>query len=64
MFVHKEKRNLIHFYMLYNYVGICTQQNSYSIGHLLGTVATQRLDSDGVVTVDNCRQHGDHAPPW
>ena len=30
-----------------------------SLSHLLGTVTTQCLDSDGVVTVDNCRQHGD-----
>ena len=37
-----------------------TQQNSYSISHLLGTVTTQWLDSDGVVSVVNCRQHGDH----
>ena len=37
-----------------------TQQNSYSISHLLDTVTTQWLDvdSDGVVTVHNCRQHG------
>ena len=35
----------------------CTQQNSYSINHLLGAVTTQWLDSDGVVTVDNCQQH-------
>ena len=33
-----------------------TQENSYSISHLLGTVTTQWLDSDGVVTVDNCRR--------
>ena len=38
-----------------------TQQNSYSISHLLGTVTTQWLDSDSVVTVDNCQQHGDWA---
>ena len=37
-----------------------TQQNSYSISHLLGTVTTQWLDSDGIVTVDNCRQHSDY----
>ena len=37
-----------------------TQQNSYSISHLLGTVTTQWLDSNGVVTVVNCRQHGDY----
>ena len=34
-----------------------TQQNSYSISHLLGTVTRQWLDSDGIVTVDNCQQH-------
>ena len=33
-------------------------QNYYSISHLLGTVTTQWLD--GVVTVVNCRQHGDN----
>ena len=38
----------------------CTQQNSYSIGHLLGTVTTQWLHSDGVVIGVNCRQHGDY----
>ena len=32
-----------------------TQQNSYSVSHLLGTVTTLWLDSDYVVTVDNCR---------
>ena len=38
---------------------ICvTQQNSFSISHLLGTVTTHWLDSDGVVTVVNCQQHG------
>ena len=37
-----------------------TQQNSYSNSHLLGTVTAQWLDSDGVVTVDNCRQQGDY----
>ena len=36
-----------------------SQQNSYSISYLLGTVTTQWLDSDSVVPVDNCRQHGD-----
>ena len=30
---------------------IITQQNSYSISHLLGIVTTQWLHSDGVVTV-------------
>ena len=29
---------------------MATQQNSYSISHLLGIVTTQSLDSDGVVT--------------
>ena len=38
-----------------------TQQNSYSISHLLGTVTTWRLDSDSIVTVANCRQQGDCA---
>ena len=38
-----------------------TQQKSYSISHLLGTVTTLRLDSDCVVSVDNCRQIGDRA---
>ena len=37
-----------------------TQQNSYSISHLLGTVTTKWLDSDSVVTVVNCWQHGDY----
>ena len=36
------------------------EQNCYSISHLLGLVTTQWLDSDGVVTVDNCWQHGDY----
>ena len=40
---------------------LLTQQNSYSINHLLGTVTTQWLGGDGVVTIDNCRQHGDWA---
>ena len=39
---------------------LITQENSYSASHLLGTVTTQWLDSDGVVTVDNCWQHGDY----
>ena len=34
-----------------------TQQNSYSISHLLGTVTSLWLDSDCVVTFDNCLQH-------
>ena len=38
-----------------------TQQNSYSISNLLDTVTTMWLDSDSVVTVDNCRQSGDCA---
>ena len=37
-----------------------TEQNSYSISHLLGTVTTPSLDSDGVVTVVNCQQHSDY----
>ena len=37
-----------------------TQQKSYSISHLLDTVTTLWLDSDGVVTVINCQQHGDY----
>ena len=37
-----------------------TQQNSYSISHLLGTVTTQWLDGDSVVKVVNCRQHCDY----
>ena len=42
------------------FAGNITQQNSYSISHLLATATTQWLDSDSVVTVDNCRQHGDY----
>ena len=38
-----------------------TQQNSYSISHQLGTVTTRWLDSDSVVTVGNCQEHGDSA---
>ena len=37
-----------------------TQENSYSISHLLATVTTQWLEGDGVVTVHNCQQHGDY----
>ena len=33
--------------------------NSYSISHPLGTVTSLWLDSDCVVTVENCRQNGD-----
>ena len=33
-----------------------TQQNSYSISHLLGIVTTQWQESGSVVTVDNFRQ--------
>ena len=36
-----------------------TQQNSYSISHLLGTVTTWWLHSDS--DIDNCWQHGDWA---
>ena len=39
---------------------ISTQQISYSISHLLGTVTTLWLDSDRVVPVDDCRQSGDY----
>ena len=39
---------------------LLTQQNSYSTSHLQGTVTTQWLDSDGVITVVNCRQHGNY----
>ena len=38
----------------------CTQQNSFSIRHLLGTVTSLWLDSGGIVTDDNCLQHGDY----
>ena len=37
-----------------------TQQKSYFISHLLVTVTTQWLNSDGVVTVVNYRQHNDY----
>ena len=37
-----------------------TQHISYSICHLLGTVTTLGLDSDCIVTVENCWQHGDY----
>ena len=39
---------------------IITQQNYYSISHLLGTVTTQWLDRDDVVIVDNCQQHSEY----
>ena len=39
---------------------LATQQNSYSISHLLDTVTTHWLDSDCAVTAVNCRQHGDY----
>ena len=38
-----------------------TQQNSYSISHLLDIVTTQWMDSDSVVTVGIWLQHGDWA---
>ena len=38
---------------------ISTQQNSYSISHMHGTVTTRWLDSENVVTNGNCRQLGD-----
>ena len=39
-----------------------TQQNSYYVSNLQGTVTTLWLDSDSVVTVANCRhwQHSDY----
>ena len=42
------------------YFSTFTQQISYSISHLLGTVTILWLDSDCIVTVDSCRQHGDY----
>ena len=36
------------------------QQNSYIMSHLSGTVTTRQLDSDSVVTLVTCRQHGDY----
>ena len=39
-----------------------SQQNSYSISHLLDIVTTRWLDSDSEGTVDNCRQHCDYTP--
>ena len=45
----------------YNYAeGVSTQQNSYSISQIRDTVPTRWLDSDSIVTVDNCRQHSDN----
>ena len=41
-------------------VAIITQQKSYPIRHLLGTVTTQWLDGESVVTVYDRRQHGDY----
>ena len=38
-----------------------TQQNSYSISHLLDTVIIWWLYSDNILTVVNCQQHGDVA---
>ena len=37
-----------------------TQQNSYSISHLHGTVTTQWLDSNSLVTIVKSWQHGDY----
>ena len=37
-----------------------TQQNSYSIRHLLGTVTTQKVDSDSVVTAVNWQALSDY----
>ena len=39
---------------------LITQENSYSISHLLATVTTQWLDGDSVVTVHICKQHSDY----
>ena len=41
-----------------------TQQNSHSISHLVGTVTTRWLESDGVVTIANYQQHGDLSCQW
>ena len=41
-------------------MGTAIQQTSYSISHLRSTVTTWWLDSDSVVTVDNCQQQGDY----
>ena len=38
-----------------------TQKNSHSISNLLGTVATRWLDSDSVVTVNDCQKHSDNS---
>ena len=41
----------------------CTQQTFYSISHLCGLVTTWWLgwlDSDSVVTIDNCQQHSNY----
>ena len=40
---------------------LSTQQNSYSISLLLGTVTILWLDSDCVASVDDCQQSGDWA---
>ena len=43
--------------------GFCILEYSAKLlflSHLLGTVTTQWLDSDGVVTLVNCRQHSDY----
>ena len=40
---------------------IITQQKSYSISHLLGTLTTWWLVSHTVVTVAYCRQHSNWA---
>ena len=43
------------------FINPLSQQNSYSIGHLLVTVTTQWPDTDSIVTTDNCQQHSDYA---
>ena len=50
--------------LLQHCVHIHTQQNSYSISHLLGTVTTQWLNSNCVVTIVNCGQHSDYRVYW
>ena len=40
---------------------ILSQQNSYFISQLLGSVTTRWLGSDSAVTLGNCRQQGDCA---
>ena len=47
-----------HFQTMLIFFFFFTQQNFGSISHLLGTMTTQWLDSDHVITIVNCRQHG------